>query len=85
MMKRMLQLSCIMTLGVLLNWSPVRADSVWEDPCTGEKCRSCDDPQPTGQYCYVTDDGCQDYDCAAIRACGPNDLYAQCECLPCNN
>jgi hypothetical protein len=87
MMMRMLQITCVLVLGLLASAS--RVDARWEGPCFGEHCTTCDAPDPSGDSCWVGPGGgeeetCQYYGCKALRACGEDLLYAQCECEPCN-
>ncbi len=88
MRTRILQITCLLVLGLLSASS--RVDARWEPPCTGPHCTTCADPNPSGDYCFVGPDGgytetCQYYGCRATVACGPNGLRAQCECDPCND
>jgi hypothetical protein len=85
MVMRILQISSLLVLGLVASSSPVDARSMWDGPCSGRYCTSCSAPQPSGQYCWVGgDDGCQDFGCSALYACGPDLEYAQCECDPCD-
>lgn len=90
MMMRMLQITCLLVLGLLVSSS--RVDGRWEGdpPCTGVHCTSCYDPDPSGEFCYVGPDGgitetCKYYGCIALFACGEGGQRAQCECAPCDN
>jgi hypothetical protein len=82
---RMLQISCLLVLGLLTaSTSQAGARSMWEGPCSGKNCTDCEDPEPSGQYCWVAGTNtCQQYGWSAIYACGEELEYAQCECEPC--
>lgn len=84
MKMRMLQVSCLLVLGLAANSSEAAARSIWEGPCSGQECTDCSDPYPSGQYCWVGGlNTCQQYGCRALFACGPDLQEAQCECDPC--
>lgn len=81
MVMRMLQISCLLVLGLLVRSSNV--DARWEGPCTGKHCTTCDDPNPSGDYCWVDTESCHWYGCTAFAFCGPGNEYVECECEPC--
>ena len=80
MKMRMLQISCLLVLGLVASSASV--DARWEGPCVGKRCTQCDVPNPSGAVCW-TSGSCQTYGCTAFATCGTNDQYAQCECEPC--
>lgn len=81
---RIVQMACLLVLGLVVNSPTVGARPVWEDPCHGTYCTDCDAPDPSGLFCYVTGtDMCTDFGCDALYACGEDYQYAQCTCTPC--
>lgn len=81
MMLRMVQISCLLVLGLLANSS--RVDASFEGPCSGRHCTSCADPNPSGTYCWVDTESCSQYGCDAFAFCGEGNNNVECECAPC--
>ena|SRR3990172_7533562 len=96
MKMRMLQISCLIVLGLAAGSLPAGARPLWDD-CVGDHCWLCEAPDaPNSEgnlsdemdYCYVgpgsgEEETCQYYGCSAFNACGEDYQYAQCKCQPC--
>jgi hypothetical protein len=74
---RLLQVCCLVILGLALKSSPVNARSMFfRGACTGDQCCAA------GEYCWVAgSQTCQSFGCNAIYACGTDDDDAQCDCI----
>jgi hypothetical protein len=86
MTTRIVQISCLLVLGLLA--SSLRVDARRDDPCMGKHCTDCWDPEPSGNLCWVGPGGgiaetCQYYGCDAVYVCGETEECAQCVCEPC--
>jgi hypothetical protein len=77
MIKRILQIGCLVVLGLVATSRPMEARSMWSGPCVGPDCDQC-----RGAHigCWTEFGSCQDYGCDAFAFCGEDDGYVQCDC-----